>query len=305
MGEKTILRPYEKRAGMPIPARLRYTRWKFVQPSPKDKSPVLNIPTIRAWISEAGNIALHYFGRQIDTEWKDPTSPVTAADREIERLLRDEIRAAYPDHGLLGEEYGGDELDREYLWLVDPIDGTRAFIEGLPSWSITIALLHKLQPVFGLVYMPLYDDWTFTDGDDVIHEARAQSRHVITHALKTHWDHGSYILWRSDAASVYDLHFTRMLSMGTSASHLAYTARGSALAALVHDSFAWDIAAGAAFIAKQGGDFRFLNGEQVDFAQMDLTQRITGMYVAGHPDVVARLLPLIVLREEPVTHPVW
>ncbi len=266
---------------------------------------MLNLTTIRAWVREAGQIALHYFGSQLNPEWKDPTSPVTAADREIERLLRHEIRAAYPDHGILGEEYGGDELDRDYLWLVDPIDGTRAFIEGLPSWSISVGLLHQFQPVFGLVYMPLYDDWTFTDGDDVIHEARAQSRHVITNALRTRWDHGSYIMWRSDAPSVYDLRFTRTLSMGTSASHLAYTARGSALATLVHDSFAWDIAAGAAFMVKQGGDFRFLSGERLDFARLDVTQRITGMYVAGHPDVVARLLPLITPRAESITHPAW
>jgi myo-inositol-1(or 4)-monophosphatase len=266
---------------------------------------LLNIPTIRVWIAEAGQIALRYFGSRLEPEWKDATSPVTAADREIERLLSREIRAAYPDHGILGEEYGGNEIDRDYLWLIDPIDGTRAFVEGLPSWSITIALLHKFQPVFGLVYMPLYDDWTYTDGDDVIHETRLQGRQVITHRLKSHWDQGSYIMWRSDAPSLYDLRFTRTLSMSTSASHLAYTARGSALATLVHDSFAWDIAAGAAFIAKQGGEFRFLNGDPVDFAALDVTLRITGMYVAGHPAVVARLLPLITLRENPISHPAW
>ena len=266
---------------------------------------MLNITTIREWIAEAGQIALHYFGSQLKPEWKDYSSPVTVADREIERMLTREIRAAYPDHGILGEEYGGDELDRDTIWLVDPIDGTRAFVEGLPSWSVTVALLHKFQPVFGLVYMPLYEDWTYIDGDDVIHETPVQGKHAITNSLKTHWDRGSYIMWRSDASSAYDLSFKRTMTMGTSASHLAYTARGSALATLVHDSFAWDIAAGAAFMAKQGGEFRYTNGQLVDFARLDLTQQITGMYVAGHPDVVARLLPLIAQRVEPINHPEW
>jgi fructose-1,6-bisphosphatase/inositol monophosphatase family enzyme len=266
---------------------------------------LLYLPTIRAWIAEAGQIALHYFGSRVDTEWKTPTSPVTSADREIERLLTREIRATYPDHGILGEEFGGDELDRDYVWLIDPIDGTRAFVEGLPSWSVTIALLHRFQPEFGLVYMPLYDDWTYTDGDDVILEGRAHSRSTITDQLKTRWDHGSFIMWRSDAQSLYDLQFTRTMTMASSASHLAYTARGTALATIVHDSFAWDIAAGAAFMAKQGGEIRYLNGHLVDFAALDLTQPIKGLYIAGHPDVVRRLMPLITPREKPVTHPDW
>ena len=58
-------------------------------------------------------------------------------------------------------------------------------------------------------------------------------------------------------------------------------------------------------MAKQGGEMRYTNGDLVDFAKLDLTQRITGMYIAGHPDVVTRLIPLIATREEPVNHPEW
>lgn len=264
----------------------------------------LNMAAIREWVTEAGQIALHYFGA-VDAEWKDSASPVTIADREIETMLTAHLRAAYPDHGIIGEEFGAQDVGRDFVWLVDPIDGTRAFVEGLPSWSVSLALLHQRQPVFGLVYIPLYDDWTYTDGDDVIHSTPSQPRRVITGCLRRAWEPGSYIMWRSDADAVYDLQFPRRISMGTSASHLAYTARGSALAAIVHDSFAWDIAAGAAFLARQGGEIRFHSGEVLDFGQLDLTQRITGLYAAGDPAVIERLLPLVMPRADLIELPAW
>ncbi len=259
----------------------------------------LNTDLIRSWAAEAGEIALHYFGH-VEAEWKAVASPVTTADREIEQLFKRHIHATYPDHGLIGEEYGAEELDRDYLWAIDPIDGTRAYVEGLPSWSIVLALLHHRQPVFGLVYIPLYDDWTYTDGDDVICNGR-----VITAHLKTCWQEDSYVFWRSDAGSVYDLRFTRIMTLSSSASHMAYTARGASVATLTHDSYVWDIAAGAAFMAKQGGEIRFKNGHLLDFSAIDLRQPIMGLYAAGHPDVVRRLLPLVNLRPAPYEHPAW
>jgi len=259
----------------------------------------LDVDEIRRWIAEAGAIARHYFGH-VKPEWKGVADPVTAVDREIEQLLTRCIRGAYPDHGLVGEEYGSTMADRDYLWTIDPIDGTRAYIGGLPSWCITIALLYRRVPVFGLVHFPLYDDWTYTDGDDVICNGA-----VITDRLAKRWQIDSYVMWRSDGASVYDLRFTRTLSMSSAAAHFAYTARGSAVAALTHDAFLWDFAAGAAFMAKQGGEIRFLSGELLDFRAIDLTQRIRGMYVAGHPDVVGRLIPLVTPRDKPVHHPDW
>jgi myo-inositol-1(or 4)-monophosphatase len=254
---------------------------------------------IRGWVAEAGEIARRHFG-QVEPEWKGVASPVTAADREIERLLIDRIHAAYPDHGIIGEEYGGEALDRDCLWALDPIDGTRAYVEGLPSWSISVALLYRRQPVFGVIYIPLYDDWTYTDGDDVIHNGA-----VITDRLKTQWAEDSYVFWRSDARSLYELRFTRVMSMSSSASHLAYTARGASVATIIHDSYLWDIAAGAAMLAKQGGEIRAQSGDLLDFSRIDLAQRITGFQVAAHPNITRRLIPLITARPEPVHHPAW
>ncbi len=265
----------------------------------RELSLTLNVALIREWVTEAGAIARHYF-RRADPQWKGVADPVTVADREIEQLLRRAIQATYPDHGLLGEEYGAQQIDHEYLWIIDPIDGTRAYVEGLPSWCITLAVLHRRVPIFGLVHLPLYDDWTYIDGDDVIANGE-----IVTGRLARRWAEDSYVLWRSDAGSRYDLRFTRAMSMGSTAAHTAYTARGASVATLSHEGYAWDIAAGAAFMARQGGEIRFLSGERLDFATADLTHKFQGLYAIGHPDVVRRLLPLVSERPEPVHHPAW
>jgi len=259
----------------------------------------LDIDQIRGWVAEAGQIALRYFGH-VTAEWKGIADPVTEADREIERLLARRIREAYPRHGILGEEYGGETLDHSLIWTIDPIDGTRVFVDGLPTWSITIALLEDRVPTFGLVYIPLYDDWTYTDGDDVICNGRS-----VRGQLKTRWSDDSIVLSRSDAHSWFEMTFTRVVALGSTATHFAYTARGAALATVAHGSYVWDIAAGAAILAKQGGELRLHSGKLLDWQTLDLHARIDEAFFGGHPAVVERLIPLFHRRPEPIRHPGW
>jgi histidinol phosphatase-like enzyme (inositol monophosphatase family) len=77
--------------------------------------------------------------------------PVTEADRGAERAIRALIAERYPDHGVIGEEYGSDRPDAEFVWVLDPVDGTRAFIAGLPCWTTLIALRHQGDPVLGSI----------------------------------------------------------------------------------------------------------------------------------------------------------
>lgn len=80
--------------------------------------------------------------------------PVTEADKGAERAIRALITERYPDHGVLGEEYGADRADAEFVWVLDPVDGTRAFVAGLPLWTTLIGLRHHGEPVLGLVGQP-------------------------------------------------------------------------------------------------------------------------------------------------------
>ena len=80
--------------------------------------------------------------------------PVTEADREAERAIRAVIKEAFPDHGILGEEFGPENAFSRHVWVIDPIDGTRSFICGLPSWTVLIALLEERRPVVGVIDAP-------------------------------------------------------------------------------------------------------------------------------------------------------
>lgn len=90
----------------------------------------------------------------IDNKHAAGFDPVTEADRAAERAIRQVITERYPDHGILGEEHGNVGLDRDFVWVVDPIDGTRAFISGLPVWGTLVGLYHKGQAVMGMMDQP-------------------------------------------------------------------------------------------------------------------------------------------------------
>jgi myo-inositol-1(or 4)-monophosphatase len=92
-------------------------------------------------------------GLAVDT--KSDASPVTAADRGAEEILRARIAQKFPDHGLIGEEFGNERADAELVWVLDPIDGTKSFITGVPLWGTLIALLHRGQPVLGCIHQPI------------------------------------------------------------------------------------------------------------------------------------------------------
>ncbi len=103
----------------------------------------------------AGAVVLSYFRKKVEIEDKKDASPVTIADRQSEAIMRELINQHAPDHGILGEEYGPENLDAEWVWVLDPIDGTKAFITGKPSFGILIALLHMGKPVLGVIDQPV------------------------------------------------------------------------------------------------------------------------------------------------------
>src|SRR3546814_969612 len=88
----------------------------------------------------------------IDT--KVDESPVTIADRSVEQAIRRAIGARFPDHGILGEEYGLSHSDAEFVWSIDPIDGPRSLISGSPLWGSLLAMLHHGKPVLGIIDIP-------------------------------------------------------------------------------------------------------------------------------------------------------
>lgn len=99
----------------------------------------------------AGVIAKRYFRTPVQVDVKADMSPVSVADREIEAALRARISETFPEHGILGEEMGESQMSRDYVWVIDPIDGTRAFLAGRPTFTTLIALCFQGTPILGIV----------------------------------------------------------------------------------------------------------------------------------------------------------
>jgi histidinol phosphatase-like enzyme (inositol monophosphatase family) len=109
-------------------------------------------------VDDARALSLPRFRQPVDVTLKGDLSPVTAVDRGVESMLRERIGQAWPGHGVLGEEYGATHTDAEFVWSIDPIDGTRSFISGWPLWGTLLALLRDGRPMLGILDMPALDE---------------------------------------------------------------------------------------------------------------------------------------------------
>jgi histidinol-phosphatase len=117
--------------------------------------------TVAAMLPAAGEIALQWFRTGLDAEDKGGErgyDPVTIADRGIEEVLRERLTAAFPDHEVVGEEAGTSGTPGRFRWLIDPIDGTKAFVTGSPLWGTLVGLLDDGRPVAGWIHQPYLEE---------------------------------------------------------------------------------------------------------------------------------------------------
>ena len=138
----------------------------------------MNLEPYRAFMIElaekSGDLVRPLFGSLgLAVETKSDQSPVTAADRGAEELMRAMIVKKFPSHGIIGEEFGTERGDAEFVWVLDPIDGTKSFITGVPLWGTLIALLHRGQPVLGAIHQPVLNQLMLGDGATTTLNGRA------------------------------------------------------------------------------------------------------------------------------------
>ena len=124
-------------------------------PAPALKE-LLEVATEAAYL--AGRRTLAYFNAGVPVEIKSDNTPVTCADREAEQVIRKHITKYYPDHAIVGEEGGSTPGDKDYKWILDPIDGTKSFIYGVPLYGVLVGLEVKGVPSVGAIYMPGLDE---------------------------------------------------------------------------------------------------------------------------------------------------
>lgn len=210
---------------------------------------------------EAGDILLSYFRASVNVREKGIADLVTDADVAAERCIAARISAAYPGHAILGEEEQAGDTDAEYLWVVDPLDGTTNFAHGLPHFAVSIALLHRGQPQLGVVWNPARGDlYTAQLGAGAYHNGRRL--HVNSEATMDqsligtgfYYDRGA--MMEATLGAIGDcfrqnIHGIRRF--GTAALDLAHVADGLYGAFFEFQLSPWDFAAGQLLVTEAGG----------------------------------------------------
>jgi myo-inositol-1(or 4)-monophosphatase len=256
---------------------------------------VVDLSEVREWVSEGGALARRYFNN-VRARRKADHSLVTQADVEVEQLLRDRITARYPGHAIIGEEQGGVELDSEFVWCIDPIDGTGAFVAGLPTWCISLGLLRHGEPYLGVISLPLLGDCYWADATGPAY------RNDDPLAVSDHEEIESsdWIAVSSTAHRAFQIDFpakARVLS--SVAADFCYVARGSALGALIGRANLWDVAAGFAILRAAGGVVLGLSGDEIRMPGVLETKRLPEPIIIGAPAMAERLRGMITRRARP------
>jgi myo-inositol-1(or 4)-monophosphatase len=133
----------------------------------------------------SGETILPFFRTALGVENKSASGgfdPVTAADRAAEAAMRALIKNTFPEHGIVGEELGAERADAEYVWVLDPIDGTKSFICGLPAWGTLIALTRRGEPIYGMMHQPFTREHFSGDGSASSYRGPAGNRALHTRA---------------------------------------------------------------------------------------------------------------------------
>ena len=214
----------------------------------------------------AGRILVEHFGRQIDVEFKDDheRDPVTAADKAAQEYLVAEISKCFPDHGILGEEgtkeeKESEELAKDILWVLDPLDGTTNFMNGLPMFASSIGVLYQGWPVAAALYIP----WPTNDGGFVLHCRRGGGCFADDERVSV-YESDKPVPNRLIGVPGYfgvAQGFTGELAgkagevrtTGSIAYELAMTARGVLQYAMFGAPRLWDMAGGALAVVEAGG----------------------------------------------------
>ncbi len=136
---------------------------------------------------ESAKVIKPYFAAlDFEVEIKEDETPVTLADRQAEALMRDLIRREFPNHGIIGEEYGSENEGAEFVWILDPIDGTISFASGCPLFGTLICLIHEDRPILGAINQPILDILCLGDNHRTsVNGSRVQMRRVAELAEAT------------------------------------------------------------------------------------------------------------------------
>ena len=216
----------------------------------------------------AAEVIKKYYQGSFQVEIKNDQTPVTEVDIQVEKIIKEIILNAFPDHGFYGEETNRENHDSDFLWLVDPIDGTKGFVRGYPFFSTQIALMHKSQIVLGVSNAPIFEEiifaelgkgsWIDNHRTKVSKTSKIESSTISTGNLKSlalseKWSNFGKIVSRIDRIRGYGDFY-----------HYHLLATGKIDAVIESDVNILDVAALSIIISESGGVFTDLNGKKPD-----------------------------------------
>ncbi|MFQ5954217.1 MAG: histidinol-phosphatase [Kiloniellales bacterium] len=239
----------------------------------------------------AGAIVRRHFRTTITVEDKPDMSPVTAVDRAAEAEVRRLIEAECPEHGVIGEEYGRDRPDAEYVWIVDPIDGTEAFIAGLPVFGTLIALTHRGRAILGVLDQPVSGErWLGAAGRaTTLNDAAARTRPCPALADAVLCATTPHMFQGPDAAPFARVReAVRIIRYGTECYAYGLLASGAVDLVIEADMAAYDYLAHVPIIEGAGGVITDWEGRA-----LDLAGGASRLVAAGDPAVHTQALALL------------
>lgn len=216
----------------------------------------------------AAEVIKKYYQGNFQVEIKNDQTPVTEVDIQAEKIIKEIILNAFPDHGFYGEETNRENHDSDFLWLVDPIDGTKGFVRGYPFFSTQIALMHKSQIILGVSNAPIFEEiifaelgkgsWIDNHRTKVSKTSKIESSTISTGNLKSlalseKWSNFGKIVSRIDRIRGYGDFY-----------HYHLLATGKIDAVIESDVNILDVAALSIIISESGGVFTDLDGKKPD-----------------------------------------
>jgi myo-inositol-1(or 4)-monophosphatase len=246
----------------------------------------IDLDELTRLMSEAGEMALSYFGRAA-AQWKPDNTLVSEADRAVERFLSAYLTDHYPASSILGEEFGLNEQQSDHLWVLDPIDGTAAFLAGFPVWGVSVGYMFRGRPIAGAFYLPVTNELYYGDQENAYLNKR-----VIPSWEPTAIHSETTLLTPSNAHRKYKIRFPgKIRNFGSAGAHLCYVTAGKAIGTLLDKVNLWDIAGVLPLLRSRGCDLYKLNGEPLEVSQLLNDPRIPEPLVAAPTWYKAELLP--------------
>ncbi|QEL19389.1 inositol monophosphatase family protein [Limnoglobus roseus] len=215
---------------------------------------------------EAGDLAKRYYDSGFEVEWKADQSPVTVADKQAEELIRTRITKHFPGDGFLGEEYGDEPSSSGFRWVIDPIDGTRAFVRHIPIWGTLLGLEYRDDAIAGVAYAPsLGNLWRGLRGDGAycddrkihVSDVEVLNRAFLSYSGVNWFKKSGYFEQFVDLCNQTE----RQRGIGDFYGFML-VAQGSIDVMVDHGVHAWDVAALLPIVEEAGGVFTDWTGQR-------------------------------------------